>query len=101
MSQAPAQAHRLESFWTAALDDLRSHAQVKELRIRGSVAAVEIDVPGGYLAEAGGAMRKACLEQGVLLRPLGSVLYALPPYCTSTTSLDRIVAAMKAALAAY
>ena len=30
----------------------------------------------------------------MLLRPLGNVLYTLPPYCTSRESLERIAAAM-------
>jgi adenosylmethionine-8-amino-7-oxononanoate aminotransferase len=33
-----------------------------------------------------------------MLRPLGSVLYALPPYCTSDASLQQIAAAMIASV---
>ncbi len=88
----------LESFWMSALSGLRTHSVVKNVRIRGSIAAIELDLPGGYLADVGQRMRQVCLEQGVLLRPLGSVLYALPPYCTSADSLNRIACAMKAAV---
>jgi adenosylmethionine-8-amino-7-oxononanoate aminotransferase len=42
-------------------------------------------------------MRRTCLEHGVLLRPLGNVLYALPPLCTSDESLARIAGALTAA----
>jgi adenosylmethionine-8-amino-7-oxononanoate aminotransferase len=60
-----------------------------------------IDVgTGGYLAQVGHRMRSACLEEGVLLRPLGNVLYALPPLRTSDESLERIVSAMRAAVLA-
>jgi adenosylmethionine-8-amino-7-oxononanoate aminotransferase len=62
------------------------------------IAAVELDWPGGYLAEAGVGLRRSCLAEGVLLRPLGNVLYALPPLCTSDDSLLRIVVAMKNAV---
>ena len=55
---------------------------------------------GGYLADVGRRMRAACIDRGVLLRPLGNVLYAMPPLCTSDESLDRIVAAMRAAILA-
>lgn len=88
----------LESFWSSALAGLKAQSIVKDVRIRGSIAAVEIDAPGGYLADVGQRMREVCLERGVLLRPLGSVLYALPPYCTTPASLERIVGAMKAAV---
>ena len=37
------------------------------------------------------------IERGVLLRPLGSVVYAMPPLCTSDESLQRIVDAIKSA----
>jgi adenosylmethionine---8-amino-7-oxononanoate aminotransferase len=85
---------RMEAFWTEALAPLRDHPRVREVRVRGTIAAVELDVPGGYLADVGRELRRHCLEQGVLLRPLGNVLYAMPPLCTSDESLQRIAAAM-------
>jgi adenosylmethionine-8-amino-7-oxononanoate aminotransferase len=85
---------RIEAFWNTALDPLRHHPRVREVRIRGTIAAVELDVAGGYLADVGRQMRHRCQERGVLLRPLGSVLYAMPPFCTSPASLERIADAM-------
>jgi adenosylmethionine-8-amino-7-oxononanoate aminotransferase len=89
---------RIEQFWTTALAPLREHPRVKDVRLRGSIAAIEINAEGGYLADVGSAMRRRCLEQGVMLRPLGNVLYALPPFCASTASLQRIADAMLAAI---
>ncbi len=86
---------RIEAYWEEHLGDL----SVKRVRIRGLIAAVELDLPGGYLAEAGTAMKKACLDVGVLLRPLGNVIYAMPPLCTSNDSLSRIVDAIRRAVA--
>ena len=34
------------------------------------------------------------IVRGVLLRPLGNVLYALPPYCLTDDEADRIAAVM-------
>jgi len=90
---------RMEKFWETTLAPLRDLAHVRDVRIRGTIAAIELDLPGGYLAAVGRDLRLYCLEQGVLLRPLGSVLYALPPYCTSEDSLEKIAAAMKGAVA--
>lgn len=89
---------RIEAFWNTALQPLRGHALVKEVRVRGTIAAVELNLPGGYLAEAGRHLRHRCLERGIFLRPLGSVLYALPPFCTSDESLGRIAEAMSEAV---
>jgi adenosylmethionine-8-amino-7-oxononanoate aminotransferase len=85
---------RTEAFWEQQVRPLASLQGVKEVRVRGLIAAVELDVPGGYLADIGRQLRTACLDRGVLLRPLGNVLYAMPPFCTSDASLARIAAAM-------
>ena len=78
---------RIEAYWHEHVGPFAQLPGVKDVRIRGLIAAVELDVPGGYLADVGAALRRACLERGVLLRPLGNVLYAMPPLCTSTDSL--------------
>jgi adenosylmethionine-8-amino-7-oxononanoate aminotransferase len=90
---------RMEAFWQEALAGLRHRPHVRDVRVCGTLAAVELDVPGGYLAEVGRHLRRHCLDHGVLLRPLGSVLYALPPLCTSQASLEQIAQAMTRAVA--
>jgi adenosylmethionine-8-amino-7-oxononanoate aminotransferase len=89
---------RIESFWAETLTSLSDRPHVREVRVRGSIAAVEVDVSGGYLADVGRKMRRICVDRGVLLRPLGNVLYTLPPYGTSDESLARIVGAIDAAV---
>jgi adenosylmethionine-8-amino-7-oxononanoate aminotransferase len=91
-------AARIEAFWRGALDPLRQNPKVRDVRIRGAIAAVELNVTGGYLAEVGRHMRRRCLEDSVLLRPLGATLYAMPPFCTSPEALERIAAAMSRAV---
>jgi adenosylmethionine-8-amino-7-oxononanoate aminotransferase len=80
------------------LAPLREHPAVADVRRCGSVAAVELRAGGGYLANVGDAMRQRALERGVFLRPLGNVLYAMPPLCTSDESLARVADAMRAAV---
>jgi adenosylmethionine---8-amino-7-oxononanoate aminotransferase len=88
----------VQIFWEHALLPLREAPRVREVRCMGTVAAVELDVPGGYLADDGRRMRQVCLQKGVLLRPLGNVLYAMPPYCTSEESLQTIALAIRKAV---
>ena len=76
---------------------------MREIRGIGLFRAVEVDAGGagrGYLAEAGQRMADAALERGVFLRPLGDVLYAMPPLCTTDAEVDQIVDAMTAAVRA-
>jgi adenosylmethionine-8-amino-7-oxononanoate aminotransferase len=95
LTSAPDPAPRkMEAFWNEALAPLRSRPQVRDVRVCGSIAAVEVNAPGGYLAAVSRHLRCRCLEHGVLVRPLGPVLYALPPLCTSAASLERIAHAL-------
>jgi adenosylmethionine-8-amino-7-oxononanoate aminotransferase len=86
---------RIERRWHEVIKPLANRPGVKDVRICGSLAAVELDAPGGYLADVGRTMRRVCIDQGVFLRPLGNVIYALPPYCTSDESLTRIAGAIE------
>jgi adenosylmethionine-8-amino-7-oxononanoate aminotransferase len=54
----------------------------------GTIAALDLVVPaGGYLAEAGPHLRRLFRERGLLVRPLGNVIYLMPPYCTTAADL--------------
>ncbi|KRB60668.1 adenosylmethionine-8-amino-7-oxononanoate aminotransferase [Rhizobium sp. Root708] len=54
----------------------------------GTIAALDLAVPtGGYLAEVGPRLRALFRERGLLIRPLGNVIYLMPPYCTSAEQL--------------
>ncbi|MGG2473890.1 adenosylmethionine--8-amino-7-oxononanoate transaminase, partial [Rhizobium sp. BR5] len=49
-----------------------------------TIAALDLVVPaGGYLSEAGPRMRQLFRERSFLIRPLGNVLYLMPPYCST------------------
>jgi adenosylmethionine-8-amino-7-oxononanoate aminotransferase len=93
----PEAPQRLERFWRTALADLADRPGVVEVRVRGTIVAVELDLPGGYLADASRTMRKAALDAGVFLRPLGNLIYAMPPWCISDASLGKIADAIHAA----
>jgi adenosylmethionine-8-amino-7-oxononanoate aminotransferase len=85
---------RMEAFWKQTLGPLQDYSKVKDVRVRGSIAAIEIKGADGYLAEVGRRLRRACLAEGVLLRPLGNVVYVLPPLGIGQSSLERIAGAM-------
>ncbi len=59
---------------------------VGDVRILGGVGIVELvadkeaGTAGGYLDQIGPRLTEAFLERGLLLRPLGNVLYVMPPY---------------------
>lgn len=61
-----------------------------DIRQAGTIAALDLVVPAsGYLAEAGPHMRQLFRERGFIIRPLGNVLYLMPPYCSTAEELTR------------
>jgi adenosylmethionine---8-amino-7-oxononanoate aminotransferase len=60
------------------------------LRRRGGIVALDLGGGRGYLAPAALELRARALERGVLLRPLGEVLYAMPPASTSADQADLV-----------
>jgi adenosylmethionine-8-amino-7-oxononanoate aminotransferase len=67
---------------------IRKHPAVGETRMIGTMAAVELRVDdAGYFSTIRPALYKVFLESGVLLRPLGNVVYILPPYVISPSDL--------------
>ncbi len=72
------------------LADLARRGDVARPRSCGTVAALDVTTGGGGEAAALGArMKRAFLDRGLLLRPLGNVLYLLPPYCVEDSDLHR------------
>jgi adenosylmethionine-8-amino-7-oxononanoate aminotransferase len=73
-----------------------SHPAVADVRSIGTIAAVELKaVDAGYSARLRTKLYKFYLDAGVLLRPLGNIVYVLPPFAISPNDLhsihDRIV----------
>jgi adenosylmethionine-8-amino-7-oxononanoate aminotransferase len=69
---------------------LGARASALHLRRRGGIVALDLAGSQGYLAPAALELRARALERGVLLRPLGNVLYAMPPASTSADQADLV-----------
>ena len=72
----------LETLFRERLARLESLPVVDEVRGIGGLAVAELqpEKQSGYLDARGPRMAQAFLQRGILLRPLGNVLYFLPPY---------------------
>jgi adenosylmethionine-8-amino-7-oxononanoate aminotransferase len=64
---------------------LLAEPHVSRLRIQGTIAAMEVAGSPGLNAR----MERFFLGRGLLLQPLGSTLYLMPPYCITDAQLDR------------
>ncbi|TIV62920.1 MAG: aminotransferase class III-fold pyridoxal phosphate-dependent enzyme, partial [Mesorhizobium sp.] len=73
----------------------KGDARFENVRTTGTIAALDLSVgKAGYLAEVGPRLRAFFLDRGLLVRPLGNVIYLLPPYCVTSDELDRLYAAI-------
>ncbi len=79
------------------LAPLAEHPQVTDVRQHGLIAAVEFArdrksrEPFDWTERRHLRIYRHALSRGVLLRPLGSVVYFMPPYVTTPEEIDLIV----------
>lgn len=83
----------IETALTAALAPLRAAAGVADVRVLGSVAAVEMT--NAFDIDA---LRDWFVGEGVFVRPLGRVIYLAPAYTIGREDLARLTAAVARAV---
>jgi len=73
------------------LSQLKEYAKVGDVQQIGTMGAVELRAEdAGYLSAMRPKLYNFFLERGVLLRPLGNVVYVLPPYVISADELNHV-----------
>ncbi|HEY5851427.1 MAG TPA: adenosylmethionine--8-amino-7-oxononanoate transaminase [Lysobacter sp.] len=83
---------------------LAQHRHVADVRQAGMIVAFELTPGGDRRASFDPALRiglhayRAALARGVLLRPLGDVLYWMPPYCVDEQALQLLADTTRAAI---
>jgi adenosylmethionine---8-amino-7-oxononanoate aminotransferase len=85
----------LEHMHRERLAPFRSDPRFISVRQSGTIVALDLDVStSGYLSEVGPQLRAFFRHRGLLIRPLGNVIYLMPPYCVTPEDLDRAYAAI-------
>ena len=89
----------IEGVHATRLPSFASHPSVPDIPQNGTVAAIELRVPdAGYLSTLRPRLYKFFLDRGVLLRPLGNVVYILPPYVITPDQLNFVYDAINDSL---
>ena len=75
----------------------------RDLRQQGTILAMELESGDdtSYFSGIRDSLYDFFMDRNVLLRPLGNVVYILPPYCISDDDLDEVYAAIEACLDTY
>jgi adenosylmethionine-8-amino-7-oxononanoate aminotransferase len=81
---------------TAATQHFREHPHVADVRQHGMILAIELvkdkvkRIPYPWQERRGLRIYQYGLAHGALLRPLGNVVYFMPPYVITTEQIDRL-----------
>jgi len=88
---------QLAQIMAAATEPLRAHPHVGEVRQQGMIVAIEMvadkktRTPYPWQQRRGLRVYQFALEQGALLRPLGNVIYLMPPYIITPEQIKQLV----------
>jgi len=71
---------------------LGRHPKAENVRQTGTILAWEVvnSSHTSYFNETGKTLYKEFLKRGIILRPLGNIMYLVPPYCITAEELDYI-----------
>ena len=91
------QIERIATKHKQFLEHIQSHRSLLDARQLGTILALEIKTKEHthYLNSLAEYVSSFFMERGIILRPLGNIVYVLPPYCISNDDLDYIYAAIE------
>jgi adenosylmethionine-8-amino-7-oxononanoate aminotransferase len=71
--------------------EIQNHPKLKDVRQTGTIIALEWATEGtSYFNSIRDTLYNFFLDRNIILRPLGNIVYIMPPYCISNEDLDYI-----------
>ncbi|QEE48544.1 adenosylmethionine--8-amino-7-oxononanoate transaminase [Flavobacterium alkalisoli] len=91
---------RINRMHHAFKDEIENHPRVANVRVLGVIVAFEIKREGNedYYGDFRNKLYDFFIENGVILRPVGNIIYILPPYVISNELLVNIYDTVKLAI---
>lgn len=96
--ETTAHRQRLSQTFARWRHELQALPFAKDIRHTGGIFAFDIQTGDGgyfYTHPVKEVLYHHFLKHDILIRPMGNVVYAMPPYCTSDESLGRIRQALE------
>jgi adenosylmethionine-8-amino-7-oxononanoate aminotransferase len=74
------------------LERIKKHKTIKEIRLCGTILAIELQTGEGntHFSSIRDEAYNFFLSKGLLIRPLGNVIFINPPYSITTEELNKI-----------
>lgn len=81
-------------------EQIKMHPKVKTTRVLGVIFALEIkrETEESYYGDFRNKLYNFFIENGIILRPVGNIVYILPPYIISDTQLEKVYKTVEKAL---
>jgi adenosylmethionine-8-amino-7-oxononanoate aminotransferase len=79
---------------------IKSHPKVKTTRVLGVIFALEIktETQESYYGTMRNKLYNFFIENGIILRPVGNIVYILPPYIITDAQLEKVYTAIEKAI---
>jgi adenosylmethionine-8-amino-7-oxononanoate aminotransferase len=99
----PATAENMQRIQTSHAefaDKIKHHPKIKTVRQTGTIIAMEWETGDNtsYFSSLRDKLYHYFLAEGIILRPLGNVIYILPPYCITDAELGYVYSKIEQAL---
>jgi adenosylmethionine-8-amino-7-oxononanoate aminotransferase len=88
-----AQVDKIERQLREGLEPCRRFSGVKDVRVKGAIGVVELERIGNL-----NNLRQRFIDEGVFIRPFGSILYLTPAFTISEEDLSKLIEAIERVL---
>jgi adenosylmethionine-8-amino-7-oxononanoate aminotransferase len=95
-----ANMQRIEASHQQFAAKIKHHPKIKTIRQTGTIVAMEWETGDNtsYFSSLRDKLYHYFLAEGIILRPLGNVIYILPPYCITDAELGYVYSKIEQAL---
>jgi adenosylmethionine-8-amino-7-oxononanoate aminotransferase len=82
---------RIHHFYIQQFDKISSHTAIEKVRVLGTILAIELKTGEGntYFSNIRDLAYDFFLKNGLLIRPLGNIIFLNPPYCITNNQLSK------------
>lgn len=90
--ESAANRQRIADRHSGFAQKIADRKNIKEIRLIGTIIAIELDTnaPTSYTHNLRDFIYNFFIDRGVLMRPLGNIIYVMPPFCISDESLTYV-----------